>query len=205
MTTFGPASQDIVEWGYSSKALERNCSGDLHVVAHFDRGALLAVLDGLGHGEEAAEAAAAGVAVLQEDPGAPLQELVERCHQALRGTRGAAMTVVSIDAVRSELEWCGVGNVEGVLVRGQRDLPSEAAPTRGGVVGYRLPPLKVSHLPITPGDLVVLASDGLRSGFWTSIERADSPQHIADALFARYAKTTDDALVLAARYLGASP
>lgn len=115
------------------------------------------------------------------------------------------MTLVSIDAERSQLEWCGVGNVEAVLVRAQRELPSEAAPTRGGVVGYRLPSLKVSTLPITPGDVIVLASDGIRSGFSGSVERDDEPQQIAAALFARYAKTTDDALVLAVRYLGAPP
>lgn len=203
--TPGSAAQHVVEWGYASRPLEGDCSGDLHVVAHFDRGALLAVLDGLGHGEEAAAASAAGAAVLRADPSAPVQELLLRCNEALRGTRGAVMTLVSIDAVRSELDWCGVGNVEGVLVRGQRGLPSEAVPTRGGVVGYRLPPLKTSTVAITPGDVLVLASDGLRSGFWATIERNDEPQRIADALFARYAKTTDDALVLAARYLGAPP
>ncbi len=199
------AAAPVVEWGYASRPLEGELSGDLHVVVPFDRGALVAVFDGLGHGEDAAEASSAGVAVLRSDPSAPVDELVMRCHEALRGTRGAVMTVASLDAVRSELDWCGVGNVEAVLVRGQRGLPSEAAPTRGGVVGYRLPPLKVSRLPITPGDVLVLASDGLRSGFWTAIERHDEPQQIAEALFARYAKTTDDALVLAVRYLGAAP
>lgn len=197
--------ESVVEYGFAARALEGDCSGDRHVVTPFDRGALVAVLDGLGHGEEAAQAAAAGVAVLRADPSAPLEDLVLRCHAALRGSRGAAMTVVSLDAVRGELDWCGVGNVEAVLLRGQRRLPSEAVPTRGGVVGYRLPPLKVSTLPITPGDVLVLASDGLRSGFSESIERDDEPQRIADALFARYAKTTDDALVLAARYLGVRP
>ena len=205
MTAPLPAAEPVVAWGYASRALEGDCSGDVHVVAPFDRGALVAVFDGLGHGEEAAQAATAGAAVLQADPSAPVGELVLRCHDALRGTRGAVLTVVSIDAVRGELEWCGVGNVEGMLVRGQRGLPSEAVPTRGGVVGYRLPPLKVSSVPITPGDILLLASDGLRSGFWAALERDAEPQQMADALFARYAKTTDDALVLAVRYLGAPP
>jgi len=200
-----PATQPVVAWGFASRALEGDCSGDLHVVVPFDRGALLAVLDGLGHGEEAAQASAAGARVLQAEPSAPVADLVLRCHEALRGTRGAVMTLVSIDAASSELEWCGVGNVEGVLVRGQPGLPSEAVPTRGGVVGYRLPPLKVSRVTLTPGDILVMASDGLRSGFWSSIAREDEPQQIATALFNRYAKTTDDALVLAARYLGDAP
>ena len=195
----------VVEWGFVATALEGDRSGDLHVVAPFERGALLAVLDGLGHGHEAAVAAEAGAAVLRADPGAPVGELILRCHEAMHGTRGAVVTLVSIDAARSRLEWCGVGNVEGVLVRGQRGLPAEAAPTRGGVVGYRLPPIKISTLPIRPGDTIVLASDGVRSGFSGSIEPDDDPQYIAETLFKRYAKTTDDALVLAARYLGGTP
>src|ERR1041384_1429608 len=93
----------VVAWGYASKALEGDCSGDLYVVAPYDRGALLAVFDGLGHGVEAAEAAIAGAAVLRAEPTAPVQDLVMRCHEALRGTRGAVMTVVSVDAVRGEL------------------------------------------------------------------------------------------------------
>jgi len=203
MTEPKATDQRLLEWGFEAKALEGDCSGDEHLVEPFENGVLLAVLDGLGHGEEAAQAARAGVAVLRADPGAPVQELVQRCHEALRGTRGAVMTLVSIDAARSELEWCGVGNVESVLLRKQRGAPSDTAPTRGGVVGYRLPPLKASTVSIAPGDLVLLASDGLRSGFWSSVERDDEPQQIARDLFARYAKTTDDALLLAARYLGA--
>jgi len=115
------------------------------------------------------------------------------------------MTLVSIDAEYSRLEWGGVGNVDAVLVRAQRGLPNEAAPTRGGVVGYRLPPLKVSSLAITPGDVVVLASDGLRSGFSSYVQPDDEPQQIAESLFARFAKGTDDSLVVVARYLGAKP
>lgn len=195
----------VVACGFVATSLEGDRSGDLHVVAPFTRGVLLAVLDGLGHGPEAATAAETGAGVLRAEPSAPVAELILRCHEAMHRTRGAVMTLVSIDAQDSTLSWGGVGNVDAVLVRAERGLPSEAAPTRGGVVGYRLPPLKVSTLAITPGDVVVLASDGLRSGFTGAIEPDDEPQQIAEALFARYAKGTDDALVFAARYLGARP
>jgi len=205
MTDSTGVVHSLVACGFVTRALDGDRSGDLHVIAPFERGVLLAVLDGLGHGLDAALAAEAGAAALLAQPDAPVADLIVRCHEAMQRTRGAVLTLVSIDAQRSELDWCGVGNVEAVLVRAQRRLPSEAAPTRGGVVGYRLPPLKVSTLPISPGDILVLATDGISSGFSGAIERDDEPQQIAEAVFARYAKTSDDALVLAARYLGEHP
>ena len=59
--------------------------------------ALIGALDGLGHGAEAAEAASLGVDVLRAARAEPLDVLVQRCHRALSGTRGAAMTLVRID------------------------------------------------------------------------------------------------------------
>jgi hypothetical protein len=116
------------------------------------------------------------------------------------------MSAMQINGRASTLEWCGVGNVEGLLLRpGAIGGRSVAAITnRGGVVGYRLPSLRVSTVPISPGDVMVMATDGIRPGVIDALPEEAEPQAIADALLARYAKGTDDALVLVARYRGAS-
>src|SRR5262249_38502151 len=101
--------------------------------------------------------------------------------------------------------WLGVGNVEGGL------LPPGAKTCRadvllsGGVVGSRLPSLRASVVPVAPGDTLVLATDGIRSGFTEGLVLEDSPQHIADGILARHATLKDDALVLVARFLGEAP
>jgi len=200
------AVRPIVTWGWAGAALEGDESGDLHVVATLPRGALLAVIDGLGHGAEAAEAAREAATILREHAGAPVSELIELCHEGLRKTRGAVMSVASLDMRSSTIDWCGVGNVEGVLFRRAAAASTrEAMSTRGGVVGYRLPQLRVSTLSVSAGDTLVLTTDGIRNDFTAAVDLDAEPQAIADMLLARYAKGSDDALALVVRCLEATP
>jgi hypothetical protein len=196
-----------LEWGWAGAALDGAAeSGDLHVVIPTAHGALLAVIDGLGHGPQAAEAAREAAGIAGAAPTLPVAELLARCHEGLRRTRGVVMTVAALDAHSSMVEWFAVGNVEGLLFHvdseGQRTY--QAVSARGGVVGYRLPPIKPGVSPIHRGDVLVLATDGVRCEFATEIPLHWEPQAIADWLLHRYAKGTDDALALVARYLGAS-
>jgi serine phosphatase RsbU (regulator of sigma subunit) len=199
-------SGGLLEWGWAGMGLERE-SGDLHVVAEFPGGALVALIDGLGHGPEAALAAREAARVLEERPRDPLDELIRRCHDALHGTRGAVMSVASFDAQQSSMTWAGVGNVEALLLRADRSAERrrEVISLRGGVVGYQLPPIRASTLAVGPGDTLVMASDGLRSGFATGIPLHWGPQALADSLLERHARGSDDALVVVARYLGPRP
>jgi phosphoserine phosphatase RsbX len=52
------------------------------------------------------------------------------------------------------------------------------------------------------GDLLILATDGVRTGFTSQVRLSDPPQQVADDILARHGKSTDDALVLVARFLG---
>jgi negative regulator of sigma-B (phosphoserine phosphatase) len=198
--------QEFIEWAWAGAPLEGDESGDLHVVALLSRGALIAVIDGLGHGPEAAVAAKEAAMILRANAELPMRELIERCHEGLRKTRGAVMSIASLDLRSSTIEWCGVGNVEGVLLRarGTAERRSEAIGTRGGVVGYRLPPLHVSTVAVAVRDVLVLATDGIRGGFTDGVDVDLEPQAIADAVFASHAKGSDDALVLVVRYLGSA-
>jgi serine/threonine protein phosphatase PrpC len=197
-----PASL-VIECGSAAAALEGE-SGDVHVVAAFPHGALVAVIDGLGHGPEAAAAARAAASILETHAGEPVTALVERCHEALRKTRGAVMSLASFDARDdASITWTGVGNVEGFLQRADRARPREAIALRGGIVGYHLPTLRAETLAVSPGDTLVMATDGIRSEFSAALAMEGSPQEMADAIFDRYARGSDDALVVVARYLGA--
>ena len=192
-----------IEWGAAGSALEVE-SGDLHVIVPFADGALVALLDGLGHGPEAAAASAAAVPILQTFGGVSLLTLMEQCHEALRKTRGVVMTLAAFDARNATMSWTGVGNVDGVLLRADadHDKRSEAIALRGGVVGYRLPPLKEHALPVSRGDTLIMATDGIRSGFTAGLSVQHGVQEIAESILARFAKGTDDAHVVVARYLG---
>lgn len=198
----------VLEWGLATLALPGHVeSGDRHVVQPFPNGVLVAAVDGLGHGEEAAAAAKLAVSILERHAQEAVITLLRRCHEALRGTRGVVMSLASFRAPDSMLTWLGVGNVEGLLLREAADsaLRHEALVLRGGVVGAELPPLRVSVIPVMRGDTLIFATDGIREGFTERLALSDPPQELADRILARHAKGTDDALVLVARYAGWGP
>jgi phosphoserine phosphatase RsbX len=182
-------------------------SGDACTVTPFPGGVLVAVVDGLGHGPEAAQVAAAAVAALEAHAGEPPIELLRRCHESLRETRGAVVSLASLLSRDGTLTWLAVGNVEGVLLRADPAAhpPRASLVLRGGVVGYHLPPLRAFSLALARGDTLIFATDGLRSRFAEGVDASDTPQQIADGILARHGKGTDDALVLVARYLGGPP
>jgi len=195
----------LIAWGVAELALAGQAeSGDCSVVQPFADGILVAAVDGVGHGREAAAAARIAAATLQQFPFEPLTALVYRCHEGLRHTRGAVMGLASFHAGEPTMAWLGVGSVEGVLQRaGPSGSPaSETLLLRSGVVGSHLPPLRASAHPVNPGDTLILATDGIRRGFAEELVRAVPPQRAADRILARHALGTDDALVLVARYLG---
>ena len=179
-------------------------SGDLSVVLLTPGGALVGVVDGLGHGAEAAAAAKVAVSVLESHLGESVISLVRLCHEALRATRGVVVSLASIDAVEGAMTWLGVGNVEGILLRAnpQAQPPIESLLLRGGVVGgAELPPLSEAVLRIFPGDTLIFATDGVKSRFAAGLAAGAAPQLLANRILRHHATNTDDALVLVARYL----
>lgn len=196
-----------LEWSVAGRALEPPVSGDAHAIVAFEGGALIASIDGLGHGPEAAEAALRAVTRLTRDAGQDVAELIRRCHDDLRHTRGAVMSIASFDTADGELCWCGVGNVEAAVIRGDRQATRqrEGLPLRGGVVGYQLPTVHASKLPIRPGDLLVMATDGIRGGFELDVDLGLPPDETADRLLAAHGRASDDALVLVVRFAGIAP
>jgi negative regulator of sigma-B (phosphoserine phosphatase) len=197
------AAASPIEYGvaFRARAGEAGC-GDTHAVVARPGGVLVAAVDGLGHGEEAALAASAASRCLAACPEESVVAVLERCHRALRSTRGAVMSVASFDARSASMAWVGVGNVQGFLLRRRGEQEHDLL-LRNGVVGARLlPPLQVEILHVFPGDTLVFATDGIESGFNRELASKQPPQRAADAILARHGKPTDDALVFVARYLG---
>ena len=134
----------LIDWAVAESTMSGQVvSGDHHLVKTSPDGALVAVVDGLGHGPEAAGAARAAVRLLEQHAKEPLISLVKSCHRGMLGTRGVVMSVASFSADDETLTWVGVGNVEGVLLRAQAAVTPrrELLLLRGGVVGVRLPGL----------------------------------------------------------------
>jgi negative regulator of sigma-B (phosphoserine phosphatase) len=197
-----------VDWAVSARALAgENVSGDLDVVLDRESGVLVVAMDGAGHGAEAAAAVNAAAEVLANIRDNAVTDIIVKCHEAMRRTRGAAISLAAFDTAASTMTWIGVGNVEGVLFRaaGPGGRQRESLLLRGGVVGFRLPPLRAARIPIAAGDTLVFATDGV-SGRFSHTPPPNWPVgDIAADILGRHGKETDDALVVVARYMGPRP
>jgi phosphoserine phosphatase RsbX len=197
----------MLEYGLAKFALPgQGQSGDQHLVTCNQRGVLIAAIDGLGHGEEAAHAANAAISILRAGTDEPIISLVEHCHEKLRSTRGVVMSLASIDAAHGLMTWLGIGNVQGVLMRAdtKKGNAMENLLLRGGVVGSQLPPLQATILQIARGDTVYFVTDGVDSHFVQSLTPLENPQRAADRILEHFRSGNDDALALVVRLTGMS-
>ncbi|MEO3764049.1 SpoIIE family protein phosphatase [Streptomyces sp. B8F3] len=173
-------------------------SGDGWAVRPGDGRLDAVVVDGLGHGPAAAVATRAALAEFERqlvtDPAAYL----DRAHEAMRATRGGVLGVCRIDADRGALAFAGIGNVSGrVLHRGG----SRPLLGRPGTLGTRPAPPSphVERAPWEPGATLVLASDGIRSGWDLTAHRGllrHAPALVAAVLHRDHGRPADDATVL---------
>ena len=197
----------LIDWGVASSAVPGETqSGDLHLVKPLAGGVLIAVVDGLGHGAEAATAARRAVTTLDEHASESVLALLERCHWALKDSRGVVMSLAFADRRQNALTWAGVGNVECMLFHATAATPANptraSLVTRGGIVGSELPQIRAQVLPLAAGDVVIFATDGIREGFSDGLQFEAPPQQLAEHILSQHGKGTDDALVLVARYRG---
>ena len=203
-------TEGLIEWAVAASSLQgQGASGDCYLVKVRPRSVLVVVIDGLGHGAAAAAAAALAVRTIAGHDEQSMISHVQRCHERLRGTRGAVMSLASFNGRDNTMTWLAVGNVEGVLLRDTdtTDIRRHSLLIRGGVVGEQLPALNAAVIPVARGDMLILTTDGIRGGFAPAVVVTDPVQKIADRILVDHATATDDALVLVSRYVGegASP
>jgi phosphoserine phosphatase RsbX len=192
-----------LELGIAGRAVRgEDESGDVPVVAIGTEAVLIAAVDGLGHGFEAAHAAVAAVRALEQFNDEPLEAVVQRCHARLVGSRGVALSLASFRGEEGTMSWLGVGNVAGRLFRAGRidDHADEFIVNFGGIVGDELPALHAATVPVSAGDLLVFATDGINPEFGERLEQSGTAQEIADRLLRQHRRANDDALVVVARY-----
>jgi phosphoserine phosphatase RsbX len=195
----------LIDYGVAKFVLpgQTEC-GDQHLVCCSKDAILVAAIDGIGHGEEAAHAAKTASSILKTGLDEPIISVVRQCHEQLRSTRGIALSIASIDPAHGMMTWLGVGNVQGALLRaGSNGTPvQEVLLLRAGVVGAQLPPLQAAVVPVCQDDTLVFVTDGVRSNFFESLSALEAPQRAADRILERFRSGIDDALVLVARLTG---
>jgi len=195
---------DAVPQRFVTSANSRPCTGetdngDTWLVEEDAEGLLVAVADGLGHGAAAASASQAAIEHIRKRRGIALDGLALELHDVLRGTRGAAVTVVRLSLEARRVSHVGVGNVEArVYPVGRARLLA-----RPGIVGMGPPPRpRVNEIDWPADGTLIVYSDGL-SAKWDLRETPpaafESPAALGRHLMAGYARSNDDATVVVAR------
>ncbi len=177
----------------------RSVSGDAYLFIQDENQTLVALIDGLGSGEAAHQAAVIAQASIAAHPHAALTDILNMSHQALHSTRGVVMMLMRVEPAKKQVSFAGVGNI-GVRVFSQTPIKPIS---RNGIVGYRMNNVREFVYPYTPGDVFVLHSDGISTRFmldenWARNIQTDV-QQIAEEIAEAYAKDNDDVTVMVIR------
>lgn len=159
----------------------------------------LTLVDGLGHGPEAAFAARAALDALATRPLLGPADSLQVCHQALIGTRGAAISVVCLNLLTAELRFAGIGNVEVQLWQRAR---VERLIAYRGIVGLAMRTIREFVYPLEADWVVVMYTDGIRDRFDLQVLPAlqqRNMQDLAAAILTEWSRVGDDATVVAAQ------
>ena len=152
------------------------------------------VVDGLGHGPAASEAAQAALAALAGSLEESVTGALAHCHAALSGTRGAAVSVADIDLGRGVLTYSGVGNVEARLWRAGESGHGTRPIVYRGVVGHTLPRLRAFQVALVGDWRLLIHTDGVSARVDTNeLPGGATPQALCDHIVARWGRQTDDA------------
>ena len=161
---------------------------------------VMMVVDGLGHGADAAAAAQAAANAVLAHARRGAVELVDTVHAALRSTRGAAAAVAVLKPQSGVGEFCGVGNVTCVA---RADGKSRSLVSHNGILGHQVRRFQDFTFPFPPQSLLIMHSDGLTARW--SLEdypglETRHPALIAGVLYRDFQRGTDDASVFVARH-----
>jgi hypothetical protein len=158
------------------------------------------VADGIGHGLGAAEASLSAVDIAAAHPHSSVTDLIQRVHDGLRSSRGAAVAAAEIDPAASEVRFAGLGNISGSIV-GATPVKRQMV-SHNGTAGHQARKIQQFAYPWSGGSLLILHSDGI-STHW-SLERYPAltlrdPSLIAGVLFRDFLRGNDDASVVVVR------
>jgi len=177
---------------------ERVC-GDGWAVCHEAVGVSALVVDGLGHGPQAAEAATAGVDAFTRQRYLATSDALQAVHDGVRHTRGAAGAVLAVNREKHTAKYSGVGNNSCAFLNADG---TRQAVSSNGTLGHMVRHIREYAYPFNDDASFVMYSDGLTS-HWSFDQyqglRQRHPTVIAAVLYRDVTRHRDDVTVLVGR------
>ena len=158
------------------------------------------LIDGLGHGYPAHEAARAGLDVFRSRHEHGPASVIEDIHLALRATRGAAAAMLAVNLERGTATYAGLGNIVGTIIpeSGERRNMISHNGTAGHIAGR----IQEFNYVIPRASVIVMASDGLGTHWNLDAYpglRRHSATAIAAILYRDFSRRRDDVTVVVAK------
>ncbi|HVF41190.1 MAG TPA: SpoIIE family protein phosphatase, partial [Gemmatimonadaceae bacterium] len=170
--------------------------GDAWIVEPVNAGFMIALVDGLGHGPDAAFAADTALDIIRRNKTKEPIQILEAANNALRPTRGAAVQIVTLDLRAREIRSAGVGNISASVINHEK---SKIMPSHPGIVGHQMPRARETVLPWHADSLLAMHSDGI-SARWLMEKypglRLRHPSLAAGVIYRDFARPRDDATML---------
>ena len=193
------AAGSIEIGGLSVPLRGETVSGDAWCVRRLPQGASILVIDGLGHGQLAAEAARLAVEIFLKATDPSPGELLRGIHGALRATRGAAGAIAELDLETRQVRFAGIGNISASVIDAQH---TQNLVSMNGILGHDTRACREFTYPWPAGASLLLYSDGVT----TKVNLADYPGLLtktctlmAGVLYRDYNRGRDDATVVVTR------
>lgn len=171
-------------------------SGDAWTYCQTPEQTLIFVVDGLGHGPEAADAANEAVAAFRKHSHRPTGSILSYVHDAVKKTRGAVAAVAEIRASDKSLTYAGVGNISAVLLSGGA---SRSLISHNGTLGVAAPKIQEFRVEWPSDGILIMHSDGLHSRWDLAPYAGLLSRHaaiIGAALVRDFRRQRDDASVV---------
>jgi anti-sigma regulatory factor (Ser/Thr protein kinase) len=197
----------------TARMLERRPAPDIAVICSANEGETLSgdawdvsedgttflVVDGLGHGMFAADAAKMAVEIFRRYQGLNPTALLEKMHAAMRSTRGAAAAIAQVDSAQRSVKFAGIGNISSIITSAAR---TQSMVSHNGTLGHQMRRAQQFDYAYSPGDLLLMQSDGLtthsKQGFPASLF-SQPPNVVAPFIYSEQVRGRDDATILVAR------
>ncbi len=196
----------VVEWavGRRSVKMVEYKSPLMSVVKSTHSGFLIAVIDATQDGKDGNMAAKAAAEVFEGFTHQSLVDLFNRADRCAKETGGCSISAAIFNTSYHTASWFGVGNVQGFLHHRSptADPRYNWLKLQQGFVGDNLFTIRDMTYSVHMGDVLILATTGIKPEFAGALPIEGKPRVVADTLLAEYARTDDDSLMLVTRYLG---
>jgi anti-sigma regulatory factor (Ser/Thr protein kinase) len=174
---------------------EESCGDAWAVDIHSD-GATVLMVDGLGHGDGAADAALAAISAFDNQATQTPEALMWSMHESLRATRGAAMEIAHLDYLRNEITFVGIGNLTALILDNHE---RHQMVSHNGIVGHNLRKVQSFQGAWRAASSCILCSDGISTQWNLDHYPALSACHpslIAGVLYRDFRRLRDDSMVV---------